>query len=52
MPDWVCEVHTLETRALDLVVKRERYRHMGISHLWLIDAEARVLEAFALVDDC
>ena len=30
--------------------KRELYRLNGVAHLWLVDPEARTLEAFALAD--
>jgi Uma2 family endonuclease len=52
VPDWVCEVLTAETRALDLTLKRDRCRDMGIPFLWHIDPDARLLEAFALEDGC
>src|SRR5687768_14890414 len=47
-PDWVCEVLSPSTRKLDRTTKRERYRIAGVAHLWLVDAEERTLEAFAL----
>jgi Uma2 family endonuclease len=47
-PDWVCEALTPVTRALDLTSKRRAYARAGIPHLWQIDDEARLLEAFAL----
>ena len=34
----------------DLGDKREIYRAAGVGHLWLMDPEARTLEAFALRD--
>jgi Uma2 family endonuclease len=47
-PDWVCEALTPVTRALDLTLKRRAYARAGIPHLWQIDDEARLLEAFTL----
>ncbi|MGF1553275.1 MAG: Uma2 family endonuclease [Paracoccaceae bacterium] len=47
-PDWVCEILSPSTRRFDLTLKRERYRRAGVAHLWLIDPDARTLEAFAL----
>jgi Uma2 family endonuclease len=47
-PDWVCEALTPVTRALDLTLKRRTYARAGIPHLWQIDDEARLLEAFIL----
>ena len=49
-PDWVCEVLSPGTRRFDLTEKRERYREVGVAHLWLVDPEARTLEAFELRD--
>lgn len=48
-PDWVCEVLSDSTRRKDLGPKRELYARHGVSHLWLVDPEAHVLEAFELV---
>ncbi len=47
-PDWVAEVLSPGTRALDLTDKRRLYTAAGIPHLWLVDPLARTLEAFAL----
>jgi hypothetical protein len=49
-PDWVCEILSPSTRALDVGPKRAIYREHGVRWLWLIDPEARSLEAFALRD--
>lgn len=48
VPDWVCEILSPSTRALDLGDKRAIYADHGVAHLWLIDPDARTLEAFAL----
>ena len=45
-PDWVCEILSPSTRALDLGPKREIYRAHGVGHLWLVDPDARTLEVF------
>ena len=47
-PDWVREVLSPSTRALDLGGKRAVYARKGISYLWLVDPDARSLEAFEL----
>jgi Uma2 family endonuclease len=47
-PDWVCEILSPSTRRIDLGRKRDIYAEHGVGHLWLIDPEARTLEAFAL----
>ena len=47
-PDWACEVLSASTRKLDLVRKRPVYAREGVPHLWLVDPEERILEAFEL----
>ena len=47
-PDWVCEVLSPSTRALDLGGKRAVYAREGVAYLWLVDPDARSLEAFEL----
>jgi Uma2 family endonuclease len=49
-PDWICEVLSSSTAARDRVTKRHLYASTGVAHYWLIDPEARVLEALALRD--
>ncbi len=46
--DWVCEVLSPSTRALDLGGKRVAYAREGVAYLWLVDPDARSLEAFTL----
>jgi len=50
VPDWVCEIISPSTAARDRVTKRALYARTGVPHYWLIDPEARVLEALALRD--
>jgi Uma2 family endonuclease len=47
-PDWVCEILSRTTAARDRVQKRNLYARAGVPFYWLIDPEARVLEALAL----
>lgn len=47
-PDWVCEVLSPTTRALDQGKKRTSYACEGVGHLWYIDPDVRTLEAFVL----
>ncbi len=47
-PDWACEVLSPSTRQIDLGPKRNIYAREGVSWLWLVDPEARTLEAFRL----
>jgi len=50
-PDWVAEVLSPSTAALDRVEKLPIYAREGISHVWLIDPRLQTLEAFALAGD-
>jgi Uma2 family endonuclease len=45
-PDWVCEVPSPSTRALDLTRKRAAYGAQGVGWLWFVDPLARTLEGF------
>lgn len=45
-PDWVCEVLSPSTEALDRKRKREIYAREGVRHVWLVDPASRTLEAF------
>jgi Uma2 family endonuclease len=49
VPNWVCEILSPSTAARDRVEKRKLYAEHGIEHDWIVDAEARTLEAFQLV---
>lgn len=50
VPDWICEVLSPSTAARDRVQKRKLYADSGIAHYWLLDVDARALEAFELHD--
>ncbi|OCX71388.1 hypothetical protein A6M27_20055 [Acidithiobacillus thiooxidans] len=49
-PDWVCEVLSPATARTDRVLKLPRYAAAGVAHCWLIDPDARTLEAYANQD--
>ena len=49
-PDWICEVLSPGTSKLDRGPKRQIYADATVSHLWLVDPQARVLESFQLAD--
>lgn len=49
-PDWACEVVSPTTRKLGVTGKRDAYAREGVPHLWLVDPEVRILEAFELRD--
>ncbi len=45
-PDWVCEVLSDRTRAIDRVKKQRIYHRAAVSYVWHVDPEARTLEVF------
>lgn len=45
-PSWVCEVLCDRTRHFTLTAKRRAYAELGVSHLWIADPDAQVLEVF------
>lgn len=47
-PDWVCEVLSPSTARYDRGEKRDIYASCGVCHLWLMDVERKLLEAFTL----
>lgn len=47
-PDWICEIQSPSTRAIDRVRKMALYAREGVGHCWLADPEARTLEVFRL----
>ena len=50
VPDWVCEIVSERYEARDRVTKKHLYAAHGVAHYWLVDPQARTLEAFSLVD--
>ncbi len=48
VPDWVCEILSPSTRAIDLGPKKEIYAREGARHLWFVDPDAHFIEAFEL----
>jgi Uma2 family endonuclease len=50
VPDWVCEVLSPATAARDRVQKRSLYARAGVKYYWIVDPDARVVEALELVD--
>ena len=47
-PDWVCEVLSPSTRRIDRHEKSEIYAREGVSHMWFVDPDAKILEVFEL----
>ena len=50
-PDWVCEVVSPSTAAIDRVKKITIYAREQVHHAWLIDSIARTLEVLRLERD-
>ncbi|MEA3278788.1 MAG: Uma2 family endonuclease [Pseudomonadota bacterium] len=50
-PDWVCEILSPSTARTDRAVKMPIYAREGVGHLWLVDPDARTLEAYQLQVD-
>lgn len=49
-PDWVCEVLSPSTAAIDRADKVPIYAQAGIAHVWLADPLLQTLEVLRLVD--
>jgi len=47
-PDWVCEVLSDGTEAIDRGRKMRIYRREGVKHLWLLDPRSTTLEVWRL----
>ena len=47
-PDWICEVLSPSTASKDREIKMPLYARYAVSYAWLVDPEARTLEAFEL----
>jgi Uma2 family endonuclease len=50
-PDWICEVLSRSTEALDRADKLPVYAREGVRHAWLINARQRTLEVLRRPDD-
>jgi hypothetical protein len=47
-PDWVCEILSPSTATIDRGSKRHIYGAAGVNYMWILDADAMLLEAYAL----
>ncbi len=47
-PDWLCEVLSPSTQAIDRTDKLTVYAEFGVKHGWYVDPIARTLEVLAL----
>jgi Uma2 family endonuclease len=43
-PDWLCEVSSPSTAALDRKIKLPKYADARVQHVWLVDPEAQTLD--------
>lgn len=50
-PDWVCEVASPKTRALDRGLKLEVYQRERVKHVWIIEPLDQLLEVLELDGD-
>ena len=50
-PDWVCEVISLPTEAIDKGPKRRIYATYHVPYLWHLNPAAKLLEVFELKDE-
>ena len=50
-PTLAIEILSSSTRLIDRVTKRQLYARHGVPYLWLVDPDARAVEALALVGD-
>ncbi len=50
-PDWICEVLSASTEAIDRSDKMTIYARENVAHAWLIDPVAKTLEVFRLDGD-
>ncbi|MEO0321749.1 MAG: Uma2 family endonuclease [Myxococcota bacterium] len=49
-PDWICEVISPGTEAVDRAEKMPLYAASGVKHAWLVDPVVETLEVFRLED--
>lgn len=47
-PDWIAEILSPSTQAIDRTLKLDIYAEHGVGHCWLIDPIARTLEVLVL----
>lgn len=50
-PDWICEVLSRSTEAIDRDKKLPLYARHGVRYVWLVDPIAQMLEVHTLDDD-
>ena len=50
-PDWICEILSPSTQAIDRGKKMRIYRREGVEYLWFVDPAAQMVEVFRLVHE-
>lgn len=50
-PNWICEIFSPGTAAIDRVKKMPLYAQYGVEHAWLVDPIAKTLEVFRLENE-
>lgn len=50
VPDWICEVLSPSNHRHDRLLKMPLYLRSGVPHAWLVDPDARTLEAYEARD--
>jgi Uma2 family endonuclease len=50
-PDWVCEVLSPETLAIDRGSKMLAYARAGVRHVWRVDPDLRTLEVYRFEEE-
>ena len=48
VPDWVCEILSPSTASKDREIKMPLYARYAVAFAWLVDPQARTLEAYQL----
>jgi Uma2 family endonuclease len=46
IPDWTCEILSSSTEGKDRGQKLPLYASAGVSHVWIVDPDARFLEVY------
>ena len=49
-PDWLCEVISPSTESVDRGRKLRIYAREGVSHVWLLNPVAKLLEVYRLTE--
>ncbi len=50
-PDWVCEILSPSTEAMDRVPKLRIYAREGVAHVWFVNPKTQTLEVLRLEED-